>query len=155
MTERTFMLFKPESIKNHNMQDIIIMILQSGLTITDLQFVHPTKELLRQHYYHLTDQPFYAEMENYLLKGPLVSAVLNGENAVIKWRNLMGATNPLEASEDTIRGQFGTVENGKIYNVVHGSDSVENAEREIKLWYGGLIGWRKLMKFLKDTFGIF
>lgn len=138
MTERTFMLFKPESIKNHNMQDIILMILQSGLTISDLQLVEPTRELLRQHYNHLTDKSFYQQMEDYLLNGPLISAVLNGDNAVIKWRSLMGPTNPAEAPDDTIRGKFGFVENGTIYNVVHGSDSVENAEREIKLWYGGL-----------------
>ena len=136
MTERTFMLFKPESIKNRNMQDIIMMILQSDLTITNLQFVHPTKELLRQHYHHLIDKPFYQEMETYLLKGPLISAVLNGDNAVVQWRDLMGATNPTKASDKTIRGKFGFIENDKIYNVVHGSDSVKNAEREIKLWYG-------------------
>ena len=138
MTERTFMLFKPESIKNHNMQDIIVMILQSGLTISDLQLVEPTKELLRQHYCHIKDKPFYSQMEDYLLNGPLISAVLNGDNAVIKWRSLMGPTNPTEAPGNTIRGQFGFVENGTIYNVVHRSDSIENAEREIKLWYGGL-----------------
>lgn len=127
MTERTFMLFKPESFKNQNMQDIIMMI---------LQFVHPTKELLRQHYHHLIDKPFYQEMETYLLKGPLISAILNGDNAVVQWRDLMGATNPTKASDKTIRGKFGFIENDKIYNVVHGSDSVKNAECEIKLWYG-------------------
>ena len=71
-----------------------------------------------------------------MVKGPLYIAILTGEDAVATWRGLMGATNPEVAEQGTIRGDFGYVKNGQVFNMVHGSDSVDNAKREIELWFG-------------------
>ena len=92
-----------------------------------------TVEQADENYKHLKDKPFYPNLIAFMTGGPVVKMVISGLGAVAKMRSLMGATNPLEAAPGTIRGDFAIDVNS---NVIHGSDSVENAEREIKLFFG-------------------
>jgi len=91
-----------------------------------------SKELLEQHYKDLVSKPFFPKMRDYMLSGPVVCMVWEGKDVVKTGRKMLGATNPLESDPGTIRGDF-CIEVGR--NICHGSDSVENAEREISLWF--------------------
>ena len=91
-----------------------------------------TPELLEQHYSELTEKPFFPKLKAYMLSGPVCSMVWEGKEAVSTGRKMLGATNPLESAPGTIRGDF-CIEVGR--NICHGSDSVENAEKEIGLWF--------------------
>ena len=134
--ERTFVIFKPDAIKKEIVDDIILQIYQNDLKIDKIKEIDIDKTVLAQHYNHIVDKPFYKDIERYMTECPVYIAILSGNNAISKWRELMGSTNPLDAKPDTIRGRFGEVGDGNIYNVVHGSDSAESAEKEIKLWFG-------------------
>ena len=92
--------------------------------------------MIKAHYAHIADQPFFKAISDHMVKGPLYIAILTGDDAVNKWRGLMGPTNPDVAEQGTIRGDYGFVKNGQVFNMVHGSDSVDNAKREIELWFG-------------------
>ena len=136
MEESTFMIFKPESIENNVVQSIIKRIFDAGLEISHFKAVTATPELIEQHYAHIAGQPFFKAISDHMVKGPLYIAILTGEDAVATWRGLMGVTNPDVAERGTIRGDFGYVKNSQVFNMVHGSDSVDNAKREIELWFG-------------------
>ena len=136
MKESTFMIFKPESIEKNTVQPIIERIFNAGLEISRFKAITATPELIKEHYAHIADQPFFKPISDHMVKGPLYIAILTGDDAVNKWRGLMGTTNPDEAKPGTIRGDYGFVKNGQVFNMVHGSDSVDNAKREITLWFG-------------------
>lgn len=96
-----------------------------------------TEELIIQHYEHLTDKPFFPLLVQYMTSGPVIARILEGPEVVKSWHGMMGATNPANASPGTIRGDFATAPvEGIVANVVHGSDSLEAAQREIGLWLG-------------------
>ena len=136
MKQSTFMIFKPDSIEGNHVQQILERIFNAELEISHFKAVIATPELIKQHYVHIADKPFFKAIEDFMVKGPLYIAILTGEDAVNTWRGLMGATNPEVAEQGTIRGDFGYVKNGQVFNTVHGSDSVDNAKREIELWFG-------------------
>jgi nucleoside diphosphate kinase len=136
MKESTFMIFKPDSIEGNHVQQILERIFNAGLEISHFKAVIATPELIEQHYAHIADKPFFKAIEDFMVKGPLYIAILTGDDAVNTWRGLMGATNPEVAEQGTIRGDFGYVKNGQVFNMVHGSDSIDNAKREIELWFG-------------------
>jgi len=112
---------------------VLRRIEQKGLRITRLAMGRIEPAVAAEHYAHLKDKPFFGELVEYITSGPVAMAVVEGPNAVRHVRNLIGATNPLEAAPGTIRGDF-AVE--LPYNIVHASDSPETAEIEIKRFFG-------------------
>lgn len=131
--EKTYSMIKPDAVRDRKVGEIISRIERSGLTIERMELAYVTVEQADENYKHLKDKPFYPNLIAFMTGGPVVKMVISGLGAVVKMRSLMGATNPLEAAPGTIRGDFAIDVNS---NVIHGSDSVENAEREIKLFFG-------------------
>lgn len=131
--EKTYSMIKPDAVRDRKVGEIISRIERSGLTIERMELAYVTVEQADENYKHLKDKPFYSNLIAFMTGGPVVKMVISGLGAVAKMRSLMGATNPLEAAPGTIRGDFAIDVNS---NVIHGSDSVENAEREIKLFFG-------------------
>ncbi|MDY4040768.1 MAG: nucleoside-diphosphate kinase [Collinsella sp.] len=130
--ERTYSMIKPDAVRDRHVGEIIARIERSGLTIERMELAEVTPEQAAANYVHLADKPFYGELIDFITSGPVVKMVISGPSAVAKMRSLMGATNPLEAAPGTIRGDFALDVNS---NVIHGSDSLENAEREIALFF--------------------
>lgn len=135
--EKTFFMIKPDGVERRLMGEILHLIERRGFTVERLELRRSTEDLLKIHYSHLVDKPFFPDIRDYMMSGPVLIGVLSGPKVVKSWRNMMGATNPVDALPGTIRGDFamGAVD-GNIKNVVHGSDSVEAAQREIALWFG-------------------
>ena len=130
---RTLILVKPDAFERGLTGEILARFERKGLKLTDLKLVQADEEIANRHYAEHTDKPFFGELVEFITRGPLVAAVLEGEQAVAAARQLIGATNPLEAATGSIRGDF-AVE--VTFNLVHGSDSDESAEREIAIWFG-------------------
>lgn len=135
--ENTFFMIKPDGVERRLIGEILNLIERRGFTIERLELRVATEEILRQHYSHLVDKPFFPDILSYMLSGPVLIGVISGPKVVKSWRIMMGATNPVDALPGTIRRNFamGAVD-GNIKNVVHGSDSKEAAQREIALWFG-------------------
>ena len=112
--------------------DIISRFETKGYKLSALKTKMATKELLETHYGDLVEKPFFPKLRDYMLSGPVVCMVWEGKEAVSTGRKMLGATNPLESAPGTIRGDY-CIEVGR--NICHGSDSVENAEKEIALWF--------------------
>ena len=130
VVEQTLAIIKPDGIKNAI--KIIKMIYNQGLKIEKYEVRKLDEEILKEHYAHIIDKPFYPKLENYMLSSEVVLMILEGVNAVDKLRNLMGPTDSTKALKGTIRGEFGT---DITYNAIHGSDSKENAEIEINRFF--------------------
>ncbi len=126
-TNRTFTMLKPDAIENGHMGKIIDLIIQSGFTIKAMKYTQLTKEQAMKFYEVHSERPFYMELVDYMTSGPIVAAILEKENAVLDFRNLIGATDPAEAADGTIRKSYAE---SKAKNAVHGSDSDENAQIE-------------------------
>ena len=126
-TNRTFTMLKPDAIENGHMGKIIDLIIQSGFTIKAMKYTQLTKEQAMKFYEVHSERPFYMELVDYMTSGPIVAAILEKENAVLEFRNLIGATDPAEAADGTIRKSYAE---SKAKNAVHGSDSDENAQIE-------------------------
>ena len=134
-TERTLILVKPDAFARGLTGEIIARFERKGLQIVALKHMTATEDLAKQHYAEHEGKPFFGELVEFITSGPLVAMVLEGESAIKAARQVIGATNPLEATTGSIRGDF-AVEVGK--NMVHGSDSDESAAREAKLFFPGL-----------------
>ena len=131
----TFAMLKPDALKKGLGSIIRHQLLEAGFTILKERLVFATREQLDEHYVHLVDQPFYESVCAYMQSGPCYAMLLEAPDAVTKLRSLVGDTNPLKASETSIRGRYGRVgANGTIYNVIHASDSEDAVERESKIW---------------------
>ena len=130
--ERTFVAIKPDGVQRGLMGDIIKRFEQKGYKISAMKMIKVTDEQARAHYAEHEGKPFYPRLIKYIQSGPVIAMVVEGVNAVAGVRHLMGATKPDEADVGTIRADFAQ-EMG--YNVVHGSDSVESAQREIKIYF--------------------
>ena len=133
--ERTYIMLKPDAHKRRIMGEIISRIEKKGYTITDMKMFNMTEKLVREHYGHLVDKPFYPEIESFMLSGPVVGMIVEGDEVVVGMRTLMGATKWIDAAPGTIRGDYANATNTSA-NLIHGSDSVENAEIEIKRFFG-------------------
>lgn len=133
MSERTLILVKPDGVKRGLVGEVISRIERKGLTIANLELRTISAETAGKHYAEHAEKPFYGELVSFITSGPLVAMVVEGPNAVAAMRGLMGATNPVEATPGSIRGDFAT-EIGE--NIVHGSDSPESGEREIAIFFG-------------------
>jgi nucleoside-diphosphate kinase len=130
--ERTLILVKPDAFERGLTGEIISRFERKGLRLAALKQLQADEELANSHYEEHTDKPFFGELVSFITRGPLVAMVLEGESAVTGARQLIGATNPLEADAGSIRGEFATE---VTFNLVHGSDSTDSAEREIGLWF--------------------
>ncbi|GFN22945.1 nucleoside diphosphate kinase [Thermanaeromonas sp. C210] len=130
--ERTFSMIKPEGVARGLVGEIISRIEGKGYRIVALKMLRLSREMAEKHYAEHRDKPFFGELIEHITAGPVVAMVLEGPNVIAGWRKMMGATNPQEAAPGTIRGDY-ALETGQ--NVVHGSDSPANAEREIALFF--------------------
>lgn len=136
MTERTLVLIKPDGVKRQLVGEIISRIERKGLTIAALELRHVSGELAGQHYAEHDGKPFFASLLEFITSGPVVAAIVEGPRAVAAFRQLAGGTDPVEkAAPGSIRGDFGLETQ---FNLVHGSDSLDSAKREIALWFPGV-----------------
>ena len=127
MSNRTFTMIKPDAVENGHIGAILNKINASGFKIVAMKYTKLTKEKAEKFYEVHSERPFYGELVSFMSRGPIVAAILEKENAVEEFRKLIGATNPAEAEEGTIRSLYAT---SMGENAVHGSDSDENAEIE-------------------------
>lgn len=130
--QRTLILVKPDAFGRGLSGEILARFERKGLKIVALRSMRMTRELAEQHYAEHAQRPFFGELVDFITSGPLVAMVLEGVEAVRAARQLIGATNPLEAAPGSIRGDF-AIETGA--NMVHGSDSPESAAREAALFF--------------------
>jgi nucleoside-diphosphate kinase len=133
--DKTLILVKPDAFERGLTGEIVARFERKGLRIAALKTMHLDKDLASQHYTEHEGKPFFGELVDFITSGPLVAMVLVGYEAVVAARQVIGATNPLEASPGSIRGDY-ALEVGQ--NMVHGSDSNESAEREAKLFFPDL-----------------
>ena len=132
MTERTLILVKPDAYARVLTGEIIARFERKGLRPIALRVMSATLELAERHYAEHAERPFFGELTAFITSGPLVAIVLEGESAIKAARQVIGATNPLEAAPGSIRGDFAT-QTGE--NLVHGSDGPESAAREIGIFF--------------------
>jgi len=132
---RTLILVKPDAFERALTGEILARFERKGLRIVALRMLTADEDIANRHYAEHADKPFFGELVAFITGGPLVAAVLEGHEAFAAARQLIGATNPLEAAPGSLRGDFGLE---VTFNLVHGSDSDESAEREIAIWFEDL-----------------
>ena len=136
MTQRTLVLLKPDAVRRGQVGEIIRRIEAKGYGLVTLELRTATPELLAEHYAEHEGKPFYQPLVDFMLSGPVVAMVLEGERCIEGFRSLAGATDPTAAAPGTIRGDLGRDWGLKVQqNLVHGSDSEESAAREIGIWF--------------------
>jgi len=134
--ERTFIMIKPDGVRRKLVGEIISRIERRNLTILAMRMLTPSRELAEEHYAAHRGEDFFEPTVAFTTSGPVVAMIVEGDNVVTLMRHMMGALNPLDAESGTIRGDF-TISTRE--NLIHGSDSVETAEREIALWFADLL----------------
>lgn len=135
MIERTLSIVKPDAVENGNMGDILARFEKAGLKIIASRMLWLSRPKAREFYAVHKERPFFNDLVDYMVSGPVQVSALEGENAVLKHREILGATNPADADAGTIRKDFGaSIER----NAAHGSDSVDNAKIEIAHFFSGL-----------------
>ncbi len=135
MSELTFSIIKPDAVERGLIGDILKMITDSGLKIKATKMIRLSKEEAEGFYAVHKERPFFGELIEYMTSGPVVVSVLEGDNAIARYRELMGATNPEEAAEGTIRKKFGkNIE----ANSCHGSDGPDTAKVEVSYFFSNL-----------------
>jgi len=132
MAERTLILVKPDGVRRGLVGEVIARIERKGLDIAAMELRTISRETAERHYAEHRDKPFFDDLVAFITSAPLVAIVVEGPDAVRAMRGLMGATNPVDATPGSIRGDFATVIGE---NIVHGSDSTESAEREIAIFF--------------------
>ena len=133
MTERTLVLVKPDGVARKLVGEVLARIERKGLDLVALELRSVDRELAAQHYAEHDGKPFFESLLEFITSGPVLSAVVEGPRAIAAWRQLAGGTDPVEkAVPGSVRGDFALETQS---NLVHGSDSPESAEREIKLWF--------------------
>lgn len=141
MNQATLILIKPDGLKKSLTGNILTRLSETKLEIVAAKIVRVSKELAEEHYGHLKDKPFFAELIRYLQgelhdRRKVMALIYYGEDAITKCRQLAGATNPEEAESTSIRGSYGRITTAGVYeNVIHVSSHPSEAEREIKLWF--------------------
>lgn len=139
MTQRTLVLLKPDAVRRSLVGEILRRIEAKGYSIAALDLRTATPELLAEHYAEHEGKPFYQPLVDFMLSGPVVAIVLEGERCIEGFRSLAGTTDPTTAAPGTIRGDLGRDWGLAVQqNLVHGSDSEESAAREIGIWFPGL-----------------
>ncbi|MCT4779336.1 MULTISPECIES: nucleoside-diphosphate kinase [Exiguobacterium] len=132
--EQTFLMVKPDGVERGLIGEIIARIERKGFVIREMKMMQATEELAQAHYAEHAEKPFFGELVTFLTSGPVVALRVEGTDVVTVSRMMIGKTKPTEALPGTIRGDFA---NTMSENVIHGSDSVESAERELSLWFQG------------------
>ncbi|GAB4295430.1 MAG: nucleoside-diphosphate kinase [Oscillatoriaceae cyanobacterium] len=130
--ERTFIAIKPDGVQRGLVGQIVSRFEAKGYTLVGMKLLQVSRELASAHYAEHKEKPFFPGLVQFITSGPVVAMVWQGKGVVATARKLIGATNPLNSEPGTIRGDFG-VDVGR--NIIHGSDAVATAEREIKLWF--------------------
>ncbi|KAK5575298.1 hypothetical protein RB653_010556 [Dictyostelium firmibasis] len=130
--ERTFLAVKPDGVARGLVGEIIARYEKKGFVLVGLKQLVPTKALAEAHYDEHKERPFFGGLVSFITSGPVVAMVFEGKGVVASARLMIGVTNPLASAPGSIRGDFG-VDVGR--NIIHGSDSVESAKREIALWF--------------------
>ena len=130
--ERTFAIVKPDAVKDGHIGEILSAIERGGLKIVGLKLTRLTADICKGFYHEHVGKGFYPELEAFMTEGPVVLMVLEGENAILGWRDLMGATDPAKAGEGTLRKRFGA-SIGR--NATHGSDKPESARFEVGYFF--------------------
>ncbi|MDJ0578977.1 nucleoside-diphosphate kinase [Crocosphaera sp.] len=138
--ERTFIMIKPDGVQRGLVGEVIGRFETKGFTLVGLKFMSVSRELAEEHYDVHKERPFFGSLVDFICSSPVVAMVWEGEGVVASARTLIGATNPLSADPGTIRGDFG-VSVGR--NLIHGSDAIETAQKEIALWFSEkeLVSW--------------
>lgn len=131
--EKTYVMLKPDCVKRGLMGEVISRIERKGYKIVDAKMMNLDEAILKEHYSHMADKPFFPEIVEFMTSGPVLGMIVEGENAVQGMRIIMGATKFEEAAAGTIRGDYA---HSTRENLIHGSDSFENAEIEIKRFFG-------------------
>ncbi len=130
--ERTLCIIKPDAVRKKVQGSIIQMILDAGFKMRGMKLIQMSKEQAQKFYEVHKERPFYGELVEFMTSGPVVPIALEKENAVADYRALIGATDPAEAAEGTVRKKFA---GSKAENAVHGSDSVENGKIEVEFFF--------------------
>lgn len=130
--ERTLCIIKPDAVRNQNVGNIVAMIQKAGFRILGLKLIRISPEQAGAFYEVHKERPFYGELVNFMSSGAIVPIALEKDNAVADWRALIGATDPAEAAEGTVRKLYAT---SKGENAVHGSDSAENGRNEVAFFF--------------------
>ncbi|SEJ50079.1 nucleoside-diphosphate kinase [Demequina mangrovi] len=139
MTERTLILVKPDGVKRALSGEVLRRVEAKGYTLVAVELRQATPELLAEHYAEHVGKPFYDPLVEFMLSGPVLAVVAEGERVIEGFRSLAGATDPTTAAPGTIRGDLARQwDLPVIHNIVHGSDAPESAEREIGIWFPGL-----------------
>jgi nucleoside-diphosphate kinase len=135
VAQRTLVLVKPDGVKKGLIGEIVSRLEKKGLKIAAMRMLQMDKALARRHYAVHDGKPFFAGLVDFITSGPIVAVVVEGEKSVEVVRKLMGETDPVKAAPGTIRGDYG-LDIGE--NLIHGSDSEENAQKEIALFFPDL-----------------
>ena len=131
--ERTFLMVKPDGVQRRLVGEIIRRFEAKGFTLASLEMVKPTRQQAEAHYGVHRGKPFFEGVVSFISSGPVVAMIWEGDDVVALARKMMGATKPADSVPGTIRGDFA---NSIEQNLIHGSDSPENAETEIGIWFG-------------------
>lgn len=130
--ERTYIMVKPDGVERGLVGEVISRFERKGFALERMKMLTPTREIATEHYAEHVDKPFFGELLDFITRGPVVAMEWSGESVVASARNVMGATNPADATPGSIRGDLASL---LTENIVHGSDSVESAERELSIWF--------------------
>ena len=130
--EKTLVLLKPDCLEQKCAGKVISRFEKAGFEIKDARMMQLSSEILREHYAHVADKPFFPDIEAFMSSRPVIGLILSGENVIAKVRDLLGPTDSTKAAPGTIRGDLGTT---MMKNMVHASDSPESAEAEIKRFF--------------------
>ena len=131
-TERTFIMIKPDGVARNLVAKIIERFEQRGYKLVAMKFMKASEDLLNQHYADLSAKPFFPSLVKHIASGPVVPMVWEGKDVVKQGRAMLGETDPLKSKPGSIRGDF-SIDMGR--NIIHGSDSVDSANKEIALWF--------------------
>lgn len=131
--QRTFVMVKPDGVRRRLIGEVVRRIEAKGYEIREMKLFTMEESLARKHYAEHVDKPFFGDLVSFITSGPVVAMAVEGPEAVRGMRQIMGATNPLDAAPGSIRGDFASMIGE---NIVHGSDSLESAEREVNLFFG-------------------
>ena len=132
LMEETIVLLKPDCLEGRKCGEVLKRFEEAGFDVFGVKMMRLSDEILREHYAHLSDKPFFPEIQGFMQSSPVVALAMRGENAITRVREMVGPTDSTVAEKGTIRGDFGQ---DKMKNVVHASDSVENGQAELKRFF--------------------
>ncbi len=135
--QRTLILLKPDAVEKHVLGKVITRFEDAGFSIRACKMMRLEPDLLREHYAHIADKPFYPEVESFMRSKPVLAMVLEGDNVIDRVREMLGVTDSALAAPGTIRAELGTKDgpHSKMKNIAHASDSPENAEAEVRRFF--------------------